>query len=59
MGSGHLDRLEPGPGLGHDLDVVLVPEDHGKPAPHQCLIVDDGDANAHSDSSPIGKWATT
>ena len=24
MGSGCLDRLEPGPGLGNDLDVVLL-----------------------------------
>jgi len=27
----HLDRLESGPGLGHDVDVLLVTEDHGDP----------------------------
>jgi hypothetical protein len=41
------DGLKPVPGLGHDLDVVLVVEHHAEPAPDQRLIVDDHDADAH------------
>ena len=59
MRAGRLDSLEPGAGLGDDFDVPLMTEDHGEPAPHQGLIVDDSDPNAHAGSSPTGKWATT
>jgi hypothetical protein len=32
-----------------------VAEDHGEPSPDQCLVVDDGDTNAHAGSSPMGR----
>ena len=31
MGACRLDRLKTDPGLGNDLDVVLVTKDHGEP----------------------------
>jgi hypothetical protein len=55
----HLDRLEPGPGLGDDLDVVVDPQDHGEAPADQRLVVDHGDADAHAGSPPVGRWAAT
>jgi hypothetical protein len=57
--AGHLNRLEPGPGLGDDLDVVVDPQDHGEAPADQCLVVDHGDSDAHAGSVPVGRWATT
>ena len=42
------DRLEPVGGLADDLDVLLGLEDHAEARPHERLVVDDQDAQAHS-----------
>ena len=54
-----LDGLRSGRGLGYDLDVVLVVEDHGEPAAHQCLVIDHHDTDAHASPPPSGRRATT
>ena len=43
-----LDRLQAVLGLAHDLDVRLRLEDHLEARPHERLVVDDQDANAHA-----------
>ena len=42
------DRLEPVRGFADDLDVLLRFEDHAEARAHECLVVDDQDAQAHS-----------
>ena len=59
MATCRLDGLHSGPGLGHYIDVVLVIEDHGKPATHQRLVIDHDDTNAHAGPPPIGRRAMT
>jgi hypothetical protein len=53
--AGHLDGLQPRPGLGDDLDVVVDPQDHGEAPADQRLVVDDGDTDAHAGSPPVGR----
>jgi hypothetical protein len=54
-----LDRLDAGPRLGHDLDVVVDPENHGEAAAYQRLVVGDDDADAHVGSPLVGSRAVS
>ena len=52
-----LHRLEPVARLAHHLDVLLVVEDHAKPAPHEGLVVGDRHPHGHAeDSSGSRAW---
>ena len=58
---GRVDGLPPVGRLADDLDAILVGEDHAKAGPHELLIVDEEDPDAHDagTASSTGRCAVT